>query len=272
MTLETLTRQSIGSNLKQRGSKGSLLPLKLVDSGKRTAVLNRPIETSQSKPRLTASPSHRQEPKKISNGRDEASCSAERKAASKGLPKRRTSQEKCNSVEKPVQAGDFKSMPRPTTQRSTVQSKGADRGKLLSLQKSLERVSKELKASVERKRKTSSKGQVTETTQDFSSSNKTNDSIITRISNIGIDHTLKKQIERYKKMQVQERLQIQSELISALADIWKEERGQRMACEQEFEAILVRDSKKIDELVAFLHPGSTSRVLAEIKRLIISYN
>jgi hypothetical protein len=277
LTQEDISRKSGVSNLKQRSSKGNLLPLKLVDSAKKPANRKEILRKSQSKIGLSPSSSGNLRSEQFRTLQNDTSKSKERSKIPSSSSKRLGSQEK---VLKKDQMSNSKISPRLKVSQKekdrpiSTNSKGQEERKLASLQKSLEKVSRELRVSVEKEgktKKTNAKFHVTETTQDFSSSNRANESLISRISNIGIESTLKKRLEKYETVAEPEKVLLQVDLIAELANILKFERARRLACEQQFETILMKDSQKIEELVDFLYAGSKSRDLAEKKRLIILF-
>lgn len=275
MTLGDIGKKQVDSNLKQKPSKSNLLPLKLIDSGKKTTNLQEKRSHSQSRPRLSQSPSGKKLTSHSKMVLQDISKPNDHKKITSASSKRVGSIEKIPRSEKKSNHVKFLGENGALTERIRSSPRGYDNRKLTSLQKSLERVSRELKKSVDKSDKTkknTAKVQITETTQDFSSSNRAGEPLVSRISNIGIDTSLKRRLEKYEAISHLEKVQLQVDLIASLASILKSERARRLACEQEFESILMKDSRKIDELVASLHPGSKSRVLAEIMRLIILFN
>lgn len=274
-TQDDVARRLPGHTTNSKSSRANLLPLKLVDSGKKSTAKKDRFDKSAGRPRLTVSPTAKVTPSRQPPSLHTPSKSKDLGPGNASSYKGQGSRESSSKVNRTRDNGLYTTVQRPLTERGPPSARSNKSGKLSSLQRSLERVSRELKASVGKKDKevkTPAKIQVTETTQDFSSSHRTNESIMTRISKAGIDATMKKRLEKYRVLPLAERVQFQNELISALAGILKDERTRRMSCEQQFEAILLKDSKKIDELVGWLDSGSQSRVLAEIKRLIIPYN
>ena len=254
-----------GGVIKTQPSKSNVLPLKLVNSGQRQTDRGKQVEKSLSKPKLSGSSSSKALPAgRLTEARKEISKSPGNLTSRKARISKQSQDEDDFRLVRNGKSSDVKSNKRIATVKGRVSPRSSKDPRLRSLERSLEQVSEELRGTVEMK-KGSVKKQFTETTQDFSSSIKGNDSILSRISTIGLDKDMKKRLDRYKSMKLDDKIQLQSELIGSLVGILKEENTKRMACEQEFESILIKDSKKIEELVIPINPGSPSRVLAEIK-------
>ena len=116
------------------------------------------------------------------------------------------------------------------------------------------------------KKKERPKKQTTETTNDFSSSNKANDSFLIALSSMPINEQLKKRLERYWNFDLEEKINLQREIIEAITKVLKDEKQRRFDCEKHFERTLLQDSNRIADLVIFPHSGGAPGVSAEIKR------
>lgn len=81
------------------------------------------------------------------------------------------------------------------------------------------------------------------------------DSVATKVMALVGDKSLKARLQTYAKLTLKDKVELQREAIEAVGRVLREERAKRLACEQRFEQILLADSRRIGELVGFVHPG-----------------